>query len=241
MARPNRNRPRGTVGAGGLCKLLGGSQGLLRTPRGLGLHLRKRPARPPPRPPKSGREALLAPDQHLCANTLRELGYPPEALALWHRDLPQGGLTPEAIRRARAIAWDGCCPIHAGYTVNDVALARAEWPHATLLIHPEAPSRVAFQADHTGSTKAIIEAIARAEQGQRFIVGTEQHLVARLTQTYPTLDIHPLRPILCEDMGRTTPQQLLHVLQEWPEACLVRLPDAIIPDARVCVERMLAL
>lgn len=190
---------------------------------------------------EAGAKILFAPDQHLCANILRELGDPPEALALWRRDLPDGGLAPEAIRRARAVAWDGCCPIHAGYTADDIAAARAAHPGATLLIHPEAPSPVAARADRAGSTKAIIEAITHAEPGARFVVGTEQHLVSRLAANHPGLAIHPLRPIVCEDMGRTTPQQLLRVLRDWPEECLVRLPDAVIPDARACVERMLAL
>ncbi len=190
---------------------------------------------------EEGAKILFAPDQHLCTNILRELGYPQDAVAVWRRDLPDGGLSPEIIRRVRAVAWDGCCPIHAGYTVGDVASARAEAPGATLLIHPEAPSPVAAQADRTGSTKAIIEAIARAEPGDRFIVGTEQHLVARLAADHPGLSIRPLRPIVCEDMGRTTPRQLLRVLREWPEECLVRLPETLIADARACVERMLAL
>lgn len=184
---------------------------------------------------------LFAPDQHLCTNIFRELGYQPEAVAVWRRDQADGGLTPAVIRRARAIAWDGCCPIHAGYTLGDVAAARAGMPGATLLIHPEAPSPVAARADRTGSTKAIIEAIARAEQGTDFIVGTEQHLVARLAEKYSGLSIRPLRPIVCEDMGRTTPLQVLNVLQSWPEDCIVRVPDAFVADARVCVERMLAI
>ncbi len=188
-----------------------------------------------------GHKILFAPDQHLCTNILRELGYPPEAVALWRRALPNGGLTPEAIRTAELIAWDGCCPIHAGYTEADLNAARAAHPTAKILIHPEAPSPVAAQADATGSTKAIIEAVTQAAPNDQILVGTEQHLVDRLAATYPELGIHPLRPIVCKDMGETTPARLLRVLREWPEDCLVRVPQSLIADARCCVERMLAL
>lgn len=189
---------------------------------------------------KLGHRILFAPDQHLCTNIMRELGYPKEAVAIWHRHLPDGGLTDDQIRAAQLIAWDGCCPIHASYTVGDVAAARAAYPTAELLIHPEAPAAVASLADQTGSTKGIIDTIARAEPDQTFIVGTEEHLVRRLAQRKEP-KIVSLRPIICEDMGLTTPEQLLHVLKTWDDACKVTVPDELVLDARASVERMLAL
>ncbi len=188
-----------------------------------------------------GAKILFAPDQHLCTNILRELGYPKEAVALWHRDVPNGGLTKDEILRARLIAWDGCCPIHAGYTRDDIARARAQYPNAQLLIHPEAPSPVAALAERVGSTKAIIDAVNRSDAGRTLLIGTEDHLVRRLMATHKELDIHPLRPIVCEDMGKTTLEQILTVLQTWPEECRVTVPDNYVLDARACVERMLAL
>lgn len=187
-----------------------------------------------------GHRILFAPDQHLCTNIMRELGYPADAVAVWHRDLPNGGLTDEQMRSARLIAWDGCCPIHASYTTGDVMAARAAHPEAELLIHPEAPSPVAALADRTGSTKNIIDAIHRADLDRAFIVGTEEHLVNRLKQL-PGRKIYSLRPIQCVDMGLTTLEQILHVLETWDDTCRVTVPDELVLDARACVERMLAL
>lgn len=188
-----------------------------------------------------GFKILFAPDQHLCSNILRELGYPRTAVALWRRGIPHGGLSSERIAEARLIAWDGCCPIHASYTVQDVTSARAAHPGATLLVHPEAPTAVAALADRTGSTRGIIDAIKRSEGGETFLIGTEQHLVDRLAQSEKGVTIHPLRTIVCEDMDRTTLENLLRVLREWPEECRVHVCDEQVPDARACVERMLAL
>ena len=129
----------------------------------------------------------------------------------------------------------------ARYTPGDVATARTRHPGAELLIHPEAPVKVAALAEAVGSTKAIIEAVSRAEPGTHLLIGTEEHLVRRLAAAHPDLDIHPLRPIICQDMGRTTPEALLRVLQAWPDDTLVRVPDALLPDAHACVQRMLAL
>jgi quinolinate synthase len=114
-------------------------------------------------------------------------------------------------------------------------------PEAKLLIHPEAPSAVAAQADKTGSTKAIIDAVKAAPAGERLLIGTEDHLVQRLKVNYPNLTIEPIRPILCKDMGLTTPEQLLRVLQDWPEETLIRVEDALVVDARACVQRMLEI
>lgn len=187
-----------------------------------------------------GKRILFAPDQHLCTNIMRVLGRADE-VALWRRNAEDGGLTDAQIRAATLVAWDGCCPIHAGYTLQDVATARAAHPQAELLIHPEAPSIVAARAEHVGSTKAIIESVTRAEPGAELIVGTEDHLVERLAAANPHLRIHPLRPILCADMGRTTLEALLRMLTEWPEANQVRVDDALVDDAKASVERMLAL
>ena len=187
-----------------------------------------------------GKRILFAPDQHLCTNIMRVLGRADEVV-LWRRNAEDGGLTDAQIRSATLVAWDGCCPIHAGYTLQDVAAARAAHPHAELLIHPEAPSIVAARADHVGSTKAIIESVARAEAGAELIVGTEDHLVGRLAAANPHLRIHPLRPIVCADMGRTTLEALLRTLTEWPETNRVHVDDALVEDAKASVDRMLAL
>ncbi|MDO4527194.1 MAG: quinolinate synthase NadA, partial [bacterium] len=166
---------------------------------------------------------------------------PSSAVCLWDRDLPDGGLTSADIQSATLIAWNGCCPIHAGYTTADLNNARERLPNAKMLIHPEAPSPVAAQADKTGSTKAIIDAVKQAVAGERLLIGTEDHLVQRLIANYPELTIEPIRPIICEDMGLTTPEQLLRVLKDWPKETLVRVEDALIADARCCVQRMLEI
>lgn len=188
-----------------------------------------------------GAKIFFAPDQHLCTNILRELDYPQDAAVLWNRELADGGVSPEAIRKATLVAWSGCCPIHAGYTVSDVETARAAHPNARLLIHPEAPVGVSSLAEQTGSTKGIIDEVKAAPAGAKLLIGTEQHLVSRLMADYPQHEIHPLRPIVCDDMGLTTLEQVHAVLTQWPETCRIRVETALVPDARACVERMLAL
>ncbi len=190
----------------------------------------------------SGARIFFAPDQHLCANIMHDLGYPDSAVALYDPALPGGGLAPEAFRAARLIAWKGCCPIHCSYKIGDVAEARRRWPGCEIMVHPESPEAVTRAADCHGSTRAIIAWIAAAADTEKtYVIGTEESLVARLAKDNPRLKIRSLRKTLCRDMTLTTPEKLLRVLESWPEEALVRVPDALVPDARLCVERMLAL
>lgn len=190
----------------------------------------------------TGARIFFAPDQHLCTNIMHDLGYPDEAAALYDPALPCGGLTPEAFRAARLIAWKGGCPIHCVYTGADIARARQRWPGCEIMVHPESPKEVTRAADLHGSTRAIISWINAASDTEKtYVIGTEESLVERLKRERPDLKIESLRPTCCRDMTLTTPEKLLRVLQDWPEETLVRVPDAYVPDARLCVDRMLAL
>jgi len=190
---------------------------------------------------EQGFKIFFAPDRYLSANIMRELGHPAEATALWRRALPDGGLSPEAIRRAKLVAWDGYCPTHAGFTPEVAQAARAAHPEARLLLHPEVPEEAAKLADGLGSTKAIIEAAEAATPGETLLVGTEWHLVERLAKTNRHVKVLPLRELRCPNMGKTRPEDVLAVLRDWPERCRVRVPEALAREARQCVERMLAL
>ena len=48
---------------------------------------------------------------------------------------------------------NGGCPIHACVTADDVAKAKALYPDAELLVHPECVPAVCAQADYIGSTQ----------------------------------------------------------------------------------------
>ncbi|MEG1480503.1 MAG: quinolinate synthase NadA, partial [Kiritimatiellia bacterium] len=92
-----------------------------------------------------------------------------------------------------------------------------------------------------GSTKAIIDAIERAPAGGKYLIGTEQHLVQRLIDSHPQLEIHPLRPIVCQNMSKTRLEQVLYVLETFPETHRILVDASLVLDARACVQKMLSL
>jgi quinolinate synthase len=52
-------------------------------------------------------------------------------------------------------------------------------------------------ADISGSTGKIIQTIQNAPAGSKWAIGTELHLVQRLKNEFPQLEIHFLSPVIC--------------------------------------------
>ena len=189
-----------------------------------------------------GKRIFFLPDIHLGVNSGHDLGLPDTAMAIYDYQKPNGGLTPDALKDIRLLVWGGYCPIHVNFTVADVHAARANFPHAKIIVHPEAPKEIVRMVDAHGSTAQIIQYVKAAPPGSTIIIGTESQLVKRLAEEYKgRLEIRMLRGSFCPNMAKTNEQNLLRVLTDWPDRNRVRVPANLIPDARLCLERMLAL
>ena len=189
-----------------------------------------------------GKRIFFLPDIHLGVNSAHDLGIPDDQMAIYEYQKPDGGLTAEALAKVRVLVWGGYCPIHVAFTVADVQAARANYPHAKIIVHPEAPKEVVRIVDAHGSTSQIIQYVQAAPAGSTIVIGTESQLVKRLAAEYDgRLDIRQLRGSFCPNMAKTNESNLLRVLQEWPDRNRVKVPAALIPEARLCLERMLAL
>src|SRR4051812_2904691 len=65
-----------------------------------------------------GERILFLPDQHLGRNTAYALGVPLDEMVVWDPFEIDGGLDPDAVRRARIILWKGHCSVHARFTAR---------------------------------------------------------------------------------------------------------------------------
>jgi quinolinate synthase len=183
---------------------------------------------------------LFMPDQWLGTNTALAMGMPRTQIGLWDR----GGANVESLRDCKLVAWPGFCYVHCRFRVEDVEAARARYPGARVIVHPECNSAVVARADATGTTTGIIDYVKTAPAGATIVVGTEWHLVHRLGRQYTDRRVVPLRRSSCRTMGMTTPRHLLYVL----EGLLAGNPRNVIAVeaetaewARVALERMLRL
>ncbi len=192
------------------------------------------------------RPVLTLPDQHLGRNTFHRMGIGLDEMALWDPAQPLGGLTPERARAARVLLWKGHCAVHQQFTVAQVERWRRQNPAIQVIVHPECSFDVVQTADLVGSTEFIRSAIADAEPGSAWAIGTEHHLVNRLAAQYPDRFITTLTPFACQcaTMFRIDPRYLMWVLEELVEGRVrnaVSVPVAQARQAIVALERMLAL
>ncbi|NMB75809.1 MAG: quinolinate synthase NadA [Myxococcales bacterium] len=187
------------------------------------------------------RRLLFLPDEHLGRNTARRMGIAEAEMALWDPKTPAGGVTPEALARARVVLWKGFCHVHTAFTVEQVRAARERFPGARVLVHPECTSDVVLAADGSGSTSYLVRAAAEAAPGSTLVIGTEINLVSRLAAEYPDRTIVPLARSLCPNMYRLSPERLLTVLEDLDAQPSVEVPAKEKASARLALHRMLEL
>lgn len=193
-----------------------------------------------------GEKVFFFPDEHLGRNSAYALGIPADEVVLWQRGKFQGGNTPEQLRKAKVILWDGYCTVHMQFKAAHVKMWREKEPAIKIIVHPECRYEVVKEADHYGSTEAIIKAIAESPSGTKWAVGTEINLVNRLSRKFPDKEIHSLSPFqcLCSTMYRIKPAYLLWVLDNLAAG---RVVNQITVDhetallAKVALDNMLAI
>ena len=188
------------------------------------------------------------PDQHLGRNTAFAMGVPLEHMAEWdYRAEDLERVNARAFRpETRVILWRGFCSVHTKFTVPQVEEARAADRAVRVLVHPECPFEVVRRADLSGSTEFIIEQVKEAAPGTHWAIGTEINLVHRLALEHPEQTIQSLQKNVCPcaTMNRIDPAHLLWALENLAQGHVVnpvRVPDAVKRDARLALDRMLAL
>ena len=192
-------------------------------------------------------KVLFLPDQHLGRNTyVRDLGGSLEDCVVFDPHRPMGGLTVEQLQRARMILWRGHCSVHGRFTVDAVQAARREIPGVKVIVHPECRHEVVELADEVGSTEKIIQTVAAAPAGTKWVVGTELNLVKRLAEQFPEQHIAFLEKNVCycSTMNRIDLPHLVWALESLVEGRVVnaiRVDDQVAHYARVALDRMLAL
>lgn len=82
-------------------------------------------------------KVLFFPDQNLGRNTAEKMGIPLDDMVEWDFTKPMGGLTADAIRKARIILWKGFCSVHQMFHPKQVEKFRAEYPDGKVISHPE--------------------------------------------------------------------------------------------------------
>ena len=134
----------------------------------------------------------------------------------------------------------GGCPIHACVNTDDVMKARALYPDAELLVHPECTPDVVALADYVGSTSGIMEYAINSPK-KEFIIGTEISIAEHLQYMCLDKKFHYLsQKLICPNMKLTTLIDLYNCVKGVGGEEIL-LDDDTIKDAKKCIEEMIRL
>ena len=124
-----------------------------------------------------------------------------------------GAYVKEQVPEKNIILNDGCCPIHAKLTEEQVRAAKELHPHALVLAHPECEPEVLALADVIGSTAEILN-YAKTSDAREFLIVTEVGVEYRLRADSPDKAFYFTNPQpICPGMKENTLERLLYVLE----------------------------
>ena len=150
-----------------------------------------------------------------------------------------GRFVAEQVPEKNIILNDGCCPIHAKITAEQLLAEKENHPEALVLSHPECNADILALSDYTGSTADII-AYARQSNADEFIICTEDGVNYKLITDNPDKMFYFPNPHpCCSDMKRNTLEAVLSVLQNEDNEVVVE--DSVRTCALLPLERMLEI
>jgi quinolinate synthase len=186
-----------------------------------------------------GEILLFFPDQHLGRNTAKVMGLKDEEMKVWYPSKPEGGV--ESLDGVKLLLWNGHCPVHMKFSARDVRFVRKNFPNAKVVVHPECEREVVELADASGSTEFISKYVRELPPKTQVFIATEVHLVERLRKELPHLRIEFLSRSLCPTMYMVDLEKLHRTLVNIESEEAVPMPLEIKHNARLALERMLAL
>ena len=135
---------------------------------------------------------------------------------------------------------NGGCPIHACVNTDDVKKAKAMYPNAELLVHPDCTPKVVAMADYVGSTSGIMNYAVNSDS-KDFIIGTEISIAEHLQYMCPDKNFYILtQKLICPNMKATKLVDVYNCLAGKGGEEIV-LDDKTITDAKKCIDEMIRL
>ncbi|MRX27063.1 quinolinate synthase NadA [Kangiella sp. HZ709] len=89
---------------------------------------------------------------------------------------------------ADMLLWQGACIVHDEFKFQGLEKAKALYPEAAVLVHPESPQKVVDLADMVGSTSQLIKAAKELPQKQ-MIVATDKGIFFKMQQAAPNKEL----------------------------------------------------
>ena len=140
------------------------------------------------------------------------------------------------------VLWNGVCTVHDALEAESILKLKQQNPDAPVIAHPECNSAALAVSEFIGSTKAMLNYVAKSEH-KRFIVATESGILYEMRKNNPDKDFIAVpsgESCACTDcsyMKMNTLEKLYRCLRdEQPE---ILLDAEMIERARRPIVRML--
>lgn len=173
------------------------------------------------------------------SNAVKIVKTMPQKQIIFVPDQNLGHYVALQVPEKEVILHSGFCPIHQRLTPREVDAAKAKYPKAMLLAHPECTQAVLDKADYTGSTGQILSFVAKAGQHE-FLIATEEGILHELHKQNPDKVFHLLTPnLVCVNMKKTRLTDLRDALLR--DQFVIELDETVMNKARLCLDRMLEL
>jgi len=160
------------------------------------------------------RRIIFVPDQHLGRFAAERTG----------RDL---------------VLWPGYCHVHVVITEDDIMTARAKYPDAIVMAHPECTEPVKELSDEMLSTSQMLKFAARST-AKRFIIATEIGIIHTLKKENPNAQfIAASDRAICPNMKKITLEKIVWALEDMQYK--ISVPKAIREKAKKALDKMVEI
>ncbi len=160
------------------------------------------------------RRIIFVPDQHLGRFAAERTG----------RDL---------------VLWPGYCHVHVVITESDIKNARAKYPDAIVMTHPECTEPVKELSDELLSTGQMLKFAAKST-AKRFIIATEIGIIHTLKKENPNAQfIAASERAICPNMKKITMEKIVWALEDMQYK--ISVPNAIREKAKKALDKMVEI
>ena len=175
------------------------------------------------------------------SNAVRVVQKLPEKQIYFVPDAHLAQFVAQEVPEKDFIFHNGYCPTHQKLRKEDVLRAKQEHPKALMLSHPECKQEVLALSDFVGSTADIIR-FAGEHAAEEYLIATETGVFSQLQKENPNRHFYPVTAEqVCPDMKRVTLEKTLSVLEHLEEQEEIVISNALMEQAKLPLERMLAL
>ncbi|MHC4426084.1 MAG: quinolinate synthase NadA [Planctomycetota bacterium] len=137
------------------------------------------------------------------------------------------------------VLWPGYCTTHVVMTEDDIEAARARYPDAIVLAHPECTEPVKELADELLSTGQMLKFSAKSTAKQ-FIIATEVGIIHALKKQNAEAEFFPASDrAICPNMKKITLDKIIGSLEDMQYK--ITVPQDIAVRARKALDRMVEI